>query len=121
MTAPPLSAFALIGLCIAAEIAHELSFKCAANQAGDRPNYAAALAREPWLWAGIGFWVAQTTIWIVVLQSVPLVVAFPLMTLSYAGVPAASALFLRERMSFEQAVGAVLILAGVLCVGLSAA
>lgn len=114
-------AFALIGLCISAEIAHELTFKLAANRAAGRENYAVALVGEPWLWAGIVLWVAQTAIWIVVLQSVPLVVAFPLITLSYAGVPAASALLLKERMTFEQAVGAVLILAGVMCVGLSAA
>ncbi|CAN5370478.1 hypothetical protein BH10PSE2_BH10PSE2_04150 [soil metagenome] len=120
MTPSP-SALALIGLCIAAEIAHELSFKLAATRAREQAGYASALALEPWLWIGIVCWVAQTMIWIVVLQSVPLVVAFPLMTLSYAGVPAASALLLGERMSFEQAVGAVLILAGVLCVGLSAA
>ncbi|MGV9006845.1 MAG: EamA family transporter [Brevundimonas sp.] len=115
------SAFGLIGLCVTAEIAHELTFKLAANRASGRENYAMALIREPWLWGGIGLWIAQTAIWIVVLQSVPLVVAFPLMTLSYVGVPAASALLLKERMTFEQSVGAVLILAGVLCIGLSAA
>jgi len=116
---PSLSGFGLIALCIAAEIAHELSFKLAATRAAATPSYARGLMQAPWLWIGIGLWVAQTVIWIVVLQSVPLVVAFPLLTLSYAGVPAAGALFLGERMTFDQATGAALVLAGVLCVGVS--
>lgn len=121
MTAAHIAPFALIALCITAEIAHELSFKVAANRAGDAKSYAWALAKEPWMWIGLLMWAAQTLIWIVVLQSVPLVVAFPLMTLSYAGVPAASALLLGERMTREQVAGAALILIGVLCVGASAA
>lgn len=113
--------FVLIAACVAAEIFHEVAFKVAANKAGDSAHYVRDVARQPWMWFGMLLWAIQTGLWIVVLQSVPLVVAFPLMTLSYAGVPAASALFLRERMSKQQIIGAMLILGGVLCVGATAA
>jgi drug/metabolite transporter (DMT)-like permease len=45
--------------------------------------------------------------------------AYPIMTLSYATVPLAGVLALRERMSRRQLAGAALIFAGVVCIALS--
>ncbi len=112
---------ALIGLCLAAEVTHELSFKLAADRARPARRYVAGVAVQPWLWLGIGVWLIETVAWIFVLQSTPLTIAFPLMTLTYAGVPLIGVLVLRERVTFEQAVGIVLIMGGVLCVGLAGA
>lgn len=114
-------AMALVALCVAAEVVHELSFKIAADRAALARSYLAGVAVQPWLWLGIAVWLIEAVAWVFVLQTVPLTVAFPIMTLTYAGVPLIGALFLRERLAFEQAVGIVLIMCGVLCVGLTGA
>jgi undecaprenyl phosphate-alpha-L-ara4N flippase subunit ArnE len=48
-------------------------------------------------------------------------VAYPMMTLTYATVPVAGLILLRERMSRRQLAGAGLIFAGVALVGLAGA
>jgi len=45
--------------------------------------------------------------------------AYPVMTLTYACVPVAGLILLRETMSSRQKLGAALIFAGVVCVGAS--
>jgi undecaprenyl phosphate-alpha-L-ara4N flippase subunit ArnE len=54
-----------------------------------------------------------------VLQRLPLSVAYPMMTLSYATVPMAGLFLLKERMSRRKLAGAGLIFAGVALVGLA--
>jgi undecaprenyl phosphate-alpha-L-ara4N flippase subunit ArnE len=57
--------------------------------------------------------------WVAVLQRAPLTLAFPIMTLTYAAIPMASAFLLNERLGRTQVAGAVLVAAGVICVGVS--
>ena len=119
MTGPVASAAGLIAFCVAAEITRELCFKAAANNAHDAPNYAVALALQPVLWVGLGFWVAETICLVLALEQVPLSVAYPITNLPYAGIPLAGALLFRERLSRGQIAGAALIAAGVVLVGAS--
>ena len=109
----------LLGFCIVTEIARELSFKRAALSAQEKPSYVGALALHPLIWVGIAFWAVEVVAWILVLEHAALSLAYPIMTLTYAGVPLASAALLRERLSRVQIMGAALIAIGVSCVSLS--
>ncbi len=111
--------FGLLAFCIVTEIGRELSFKAASDGAEGKPAYLAALALQPVLWLGILFWLVEMIAWLLVLEHAPLSLAFPIMTLTYAGVPLAGTLILKERLAPLQILGAALVAAGVTCVGLS--
>ena len=78
------------------------------------------MARQPLIGLGIALWCVESVAWVLVLRHTPLSLAYPIMTLSYAAVPLAGVLLLRERLSRRQWAGAASIFAGVVCVGLSA-
>ena len=102
----------LIGFCVLAEAAREVCFKQAANHT--------ALLKammKPMIWLGIVFWGIELVAWTLVLEHVPLSIAFPLMALTYITVVLAGALILKEPVNIRHAVGACLIAAGVACVG----
>jgi undecaprenyl phosphate-alpha-L-ara4N flippase subunit ArnE len=107
----------LLAFCVAAETVQQISFK---RGASDGPS-AAGLALQPLIWLGVLLWVVESIAWVLVLQRAPLSLAYPIMTLSYATVPLAGVLLLKEALSPRQLAGAALIFGGVLCVGLSAA
>ena len=109
-------ALALLAFCVAAETLQQLSFKSGANRAEGR---GLALALQPLIWLGVGLWVIESVAWVLVLQRSPLSLAYPIMTATYATVPLGGLLLLREPMSARQRLGAGLIFAGVVCVGLS--
>ncbi len=109
----------LLAFCIATEIGRELSFKAASDGAVNKPSYLVALATQPVLWLGIVFWFVEMVAWILVLERTPLSLAFPIMTLTYAGVPIAGAMVLKERLNRLQIAGAALVALGVTCVGMS--
>ena len=115
---PPTS-LGLLAFCIVTEIGRELCFKAASDGADGQPAYVAALALQPTLWAGIVFWFVEMVAWVLVLETTPLGLAFPTMTLTYVGVPLAGTLILKERLTPIQIAGAALVAAGVTCVGLS--
>lgn len=104
----------LIGFCVLTEAARELCFKRAAHET---PLFKAIL--KPSAWAGIIFWGIEIVAWTIVLEHVPLSVAFPLMALTYITIVLAGTFILREPLSFRQAIGACLITAGVACVGVT--
>ena len=106
------SMIGLIAFCILTEAARELCFK----QAADGTAFHRALVK-PVAWLGIFFWGVELVAWTVVLEQVPLSIAFPLMALTYVFVVLASSLVLKEPVNFRQAIGVCLITAGVVCVG----
>jgi len=108
-----LQILALILFCIAAEMAREVCFKHAASGAAD---FLHSLLK-PATSAGILLWGVELLAWMVVLEHVPLSIAFPLTALSYVAMVFAGALFFKEPVNFRHAVGACLITAGVICVG----
>lgn len=106
--------------CIATEIGRELCFKVASSATAPE-SPVLGLAKSPILWCGIMLWVVEMLAWIRVLQSIPLGIAFPIMTLTFVGVPVACHVLLRERLNQSQWAGALLVFAGVIIVGLSGA
>ncbi len=104
----------LIGFCVFAEAAREVCFKQAATDT--------ALGKammKPMTWLGIFFWGIELVAWTLVLEQVPLSIAFPLMALTYIAIVLAGALILKEQVNIRHAVGAFLITAGVACVGVT--
>lgn len=102
----------LICFCVLAEAAREVCFKHAANH-----TTLLKAIMKPMTWLGIVFWGIELVAWTVVLEQVPLSIAFPLMALSYITIVLASAWILKEPVNLRRAVGACLITAGVACVG----
>jgi undecaprenyl phosphate-alpha-L-ara4N flippase subunit ArnE len=102
----------LIGFCILMEVAREVCFK----QAADNASFGVAIVK-PAAWLGILFWGVELVAWTVVLEHVPLSIAFPLMALSYIAIVLAGAWMLKEPVSIRHGLGALLIAAGVACVG----
>jgi undecaprenyl phosphate-alpha-L-ara4N flippase subunit ArnE len=115
------AAASLIGFCILLETAQQLSFKLGSARAQKTPGLIGAVLRQPLIWLGVTFWVVESIAWVFALQRLPLSVAYPFMTLTYAAVPLAGLLLLKERMSRRQLAGAGLIFAGVALVGLAGA
>lgn len=117
-----LASLGLLAFCIVTEIGRELCFKIASDGADGAVGFAVyvlALARQSALWFGLVFWAVEVVAWVLVLERTPLAVAFPIMTLTYAGIPLAGALVLKERLSRGQIMGTALVALGVTCVGLS--
>ena len=70
------------------------------------------LARNPFLLAALVIYGLGTVLWIYVLRSVPLNVAYPFMALSFCLVPALAWLTIGEAMTWRQGAGLALIIAG---------
>lgn len=121
MTSPQTLSAWTIGLilfCVLAEIGTQLNFKAAADAA--RPESPViSLLSQPLLWLGILLWAIEAVAWLLVLEHARLAVAFPIMTLTYAGTPLAAGLVLGERLTRGQKAGAALIAVGVMVVALS--
>ncbi len=101
----------LILLSILLEIAKQLCFKAGAHRPEKFYN--------AWIWLGIILWAAEVLVWIRVLQLAPLSVAFPMMSLCYAGLPLASRWLLGEQVTPRQWAGIALITLGVAGIGLA--
>lgn len=123
MTSPHLipAALGLLAFCIAAETVQQLSFKLGAGKAEAAPHFFRGVVLQPLIWIGAALWAIESIAWVLVLQRAPLSMAYPVMTLTYATVPLAGLVLLKERMTARQMVGAGLIFAGVVCVAASGA
>ena len=103
----------LILLCVAAEITLDLCYKVAVTRASRIDDNILTVLRQPLTWAGMALWMVQTLLWVRVLHTVPLTVAFPMMSLVYIGIPLASRFLLKERMGIRHWLAAGLIAGGV--------
>lgn len=108
----------LFAATIVCDVAGQLFFKIGADRL---PHYSGpeakafflGLIKDWWLLAGIVAYVLQLVIWLQILSAVPLSVAFPLASATFLGVAIAGRLFLAERMTRSQGLGALFIVAGV--------
>lgn len=108
----------LVLFCVLAEIGTQLNFKAAADSA--RPESpVTSLLVQPLLWIGVVLWAIEAVAWLLVLEHARLAVAFPIMTLTYAGTPLAAGLVLGEELTRGQKIGAALIAIGVMVVAAS--
>jgi drug/metabolite transporter (DMT)-like permease len=113
------AALSLLAFCVVAESIQQLCFKAGSNRSTPDSHPVTATLLQPLIWAGVGIWAVEVVVWIFVLQRAPLSLAYPVMTLTYVGVPLGGLLFLHERPSRRQMAGAALIAVGVTCVSLS--
>lgn len=72
-----------------------------------------AIARNPYAWIAVVLYGSATVLWIVLLQSVPLSVAYPFVALGFVVVPLAARVFFGEPLSLPYMAGVVLILGGI--------
>ncbi len=74
------------------------------------------LLADPYLILAFAIYGIGTVVWVYVLKSVPLSVAYPFMALTFCVVPLLAWLLLGETLSLRYGVGAALIVAGLLVV-----
>ena len=113
------AALGLLAFCIASETVQQLSFKVGSGRAEGRASFVRGVLSEPLIWLGVAIWIVESIAWVLVLQRAPISMAYPIMTLTYAAVPLAGVLLLKERMTRRQTIGAALIFGGVVLVGAS--
>lgn len=101
---------ALLISCVGLDAARELCFKQA--------TMSAAFSRlSVWLAVGIAVWMIELIIYASVLAHVPLNVAFPVMSLTYAASVLSGWALLGERVDMRRWAGTGFITAGVLLIG----
>ncbi len=74
------------------------------------------LALDPVFMLALGLYGATTLLWVFVLRSVPLSIAYSFMGITYVAVPVLSMLFLGEGLSWRSFVGAAMIIGGVIVI-----
>ncbi|WP_295853281.1 EamA family transporter [uncultured Xylophilus sp.] len=100
----------------------QLAFKAAA---GD-PRAGSGLARwrwmagRPWLWVGIGCYVAEFVLWLAFLSLVPLSEGVLLGSINIVAIMVAGRFFFAEKLSRMRVAGILLVSLGVAIVGLKA-
>lgn len=94
----------------------QLCFKLGAPRwRGDTvPALITSFLSNPLLMGAIGLYAITILIWIYVLKSLPLSIAYPLTAISYVLVPLLSWLLLNEKLTINTLIGGALIVAGVL-------
>jgi len=73
-----------------------------------------AIFINPWMATAITLYGAATILWVWLLKSTPLSVAYPFTALSYVLVPLAAIVIFGEEISWRYAIGGALIVAGIL-------
>ena len=79
----------------------------------------ALLLRSPPFWVGMGCYAASLCVWLAALAKAPVSVAYPMLSLGYVVVAAASVAWLGETLTPAKVVGIALICAGVVLVSRS--
>ena len=79
------------------------------------------LAKSPPFWVGMACYGASLCVWLAALAKAPVSIAYPMLSLGYVVVAAASVLWLGETLSPGKVFGIALICAGVVLVSRSSA
>jgi len=97
----------------------QLAFKAAAGdpRAGDGLARWAFMARRPWLWIGVGCYVAEFLLWLAFLSLVPLSEGVLLGSINIVAIMLAGRYLFAERLSRMRVIGILLISVGVAIVG----
>lgn len=116
---------ALLALCVGLDVAREIFFKIGAPRFADvstairQSRGLEWLLRQHWPAIGIGVWAIELILWAQVLARIPLNVAVPIMSLTYALVPLAGLLVFGEQVSRRRWIGIGAVTAGAVLVGIS--
>lgn len=97
----------------------QLAFKAAAGdeRAGDGLARWRYMLARPWLWTGIGCYVAEFVVWIAFLSLVPLSEGVLLGSINIVAIMLAGRVLFHERLSPLRVTGILLVAAGVAIVG----
>jgi drug/metabolite transporter (DMT)-like permease len=98
----------------------QLAFKAAAGDpdAGDGLARWIWMARRPWLWIGIGCYVAEFLLWLAFLSLVPLSEGVLLGSINIVAIMVAGRFLFAEKLSRMRVAGILLVSVGVAVVGL---
>lgn len=112
----------LMAFCIVTDVVRELCFKMGARasvEIAPGAGYWASHLNAPLLWssAGAAIWGIEILGRALVLAYLPLNVAVPVMSLTYAATPLASWLLLDDKISQRRWLGIALVTLGVMIVG----
>jgi undecaprenyl phosphate-alpha-L-ara4N flippase subunit ArnE len=103
--------FVLFVLTISCDVTMQLCFKYATRQPQRWPLI------SPFIWLGLVIGIIDMVIWLLILETVPLSIAYPIISLNYCGVVIGSQLVLGETITPRRWYGVVLITLGVAIVG----
>jgi drug/metabolite transporter (DMT)-like permease len=100
----------------------QLLFKRAALTVADRHALQAVLelALSPTLWAALALYGLATVLWVLILRTTPLSLAYPFAALGFVILPFLSWLFFGERLEWTLIAGTLLIVCGILLVAVGA-
>ena len=90
----------------------QILFKKAAMAVDNAPLYIGIL--NVWTFAALALYMAATILWIVILRTTPLSVAYPFAALGFILVPVAGRFMFDEQIGWTYIVGAALIVSGVI-------
>ena len=111
--------FAVCVLLVASQVLLKLSLQRASQQASSGMALVWALLALWTFWLAVGSTAGAAAIWVLVLRTAPLSVAYPMISLGYVlMIPVARILF-GEAITVPRVAGAVLILIGVTVLGRS--
>ena len=90
----------------------QVFFKLAAARAPAMNNIEAilTLVTNYWLWGAMALYAVSTIIWISVLQTVPLSIAYPFVALGFIVIPLVSYILFKEPLNWQYGIGILLIL-----------
>ncbi len=108
------SAYLGLFLVVAANAVGQVLFKVTADYVRTHPEQGmAAYVSNPWIWGALALYGSAILLWIKVLQSVPLSVAYPAMALVFVFVPLAGVVIFDETQGLHFFAGIVLIALGI--------
>jgi drug/metabolite transporter (DMT)-like permease len=112
-------ALALLIAYVLLDTGGQLAFKAAAgdDRAGDGLARWRYMLARPWIWAGIGCYIAVFVIWIAFLSLVPLSEGVLLAAINIVAIMVAGRLLFAERLTPLRVTGILLVAAGVAIVG----
>jgi undecaprenyl phosphate-alpha-L-ara4N flippase subunit ArnE len=114
----------LFAVSLTCDVSGQICFKTGMNRLGlpeDAPFWrmVAAVLRTPFIWAGLGVFAIEFVAWVKILSLAPLSLAYPIASLNYCGVMAASRFLLKEPVSRRRWTACSLIALGAGIVGAS--
>lgn len=112
---------ALIISCLLLDVTREIFFKMGARAIPSFDNFGVGLfaraVQNRWTLVGITIWAIEILLWAQVLARLPLSVAVPIMSMTYALTPLAGAVVFSEKISLKRWLAIALVTAGAAMVG----